>query len=233
MRSIIVCALVALVAVRVGGQEKLEILDTKPAKPVGDVVSYGLGFNYGANLASQGVKAEDIVEADFVRGLLRGLNLVEPEATNEQLQAAMQQFVGKLEKRRSEMIAAKLVESMKFIEENKKQEGVQVTASGLQYKIIKSGSGATPTAESTVTVHYEGKLTDGRIFDSSIKRGEPFTTPVGKVIPGWTEALQRMKVGDKWMLYIPPNLGYGEQGSQGAIGPNEVLIFEVELLEVN
>ena len=125
-----------------------------------------------------------------------------------------------------------LAKSNKFLEENKKKQGVQTTASGLQYEVIKTGTGASPKVENEVTVHYEGKLISGTVFDSSIKRGEPATFGVGQVIPGWTEALQRMKVGDKWRLFIPPNIAYGERGAGGDIGPNEALIFEVELLEV-
>ena len=119
-----------------------------------------------------------------------------------------------------------------FLEENKKKEGVQVTDSGLQYQVIKAGKGAVPDANSNVSVHYEGKLINGEIFDSSIQRGEPASFGVSQVIPGWTEALLRMKVGDKWKLFIPPALAYGERGSPPVIGPNEALIFEVELLEV-
>ncbi len=109
---------------------------------------------------------------------------------------------------------------------------MKTLASGLQYKVIESGKGESPTAETAVTVHYSGKLIDGTEFDSSIKRGEPAKFMVGQVIPGWRQALQEMKVGDKWMLYIPSNLAYGAQGSPPAIGPNEVLIFEVSLLGI-
>ena len=112
-------------------------------------------------------------------------------------------------------------------------EGTTVTKSGLAYKIINKGSGKThPTAENTVTVHYTGKLTDGTVFDSSVDRGEPTTFPLNKVIPGWTEGVQLMVVGDKWEFVIPPDLGYGP-GGQGPIPPNATLIFEVELLEIN
>lgn len=130
-----------------------------------------------------------------------------------------------------------MIENMKkgasFLADNKKKEGVKVTPSGLQYKVLKSGSGATPKYTDQVTVNYEGSLIDGTVFDSSYKRGEPIAFGVGQVIKGWTEALQLMKEGDTWMLYIPSNLAYGAQGAGRDIGPNETLIFKVELIKVN
>ena len=117
------------------------------------------------------------------------------------------------------------------LETNKKKDGVQTTKTGLQYQVLKTGNGKTPTLTDTVVVHYEGKLLNGIVFDSSIARNQPMTHPVSKFVPGWTEALQRMKVGDKWLVTIPPSLGYGEEGFQ-SIGPNELLIFELELLDV-
>jgi FKBP-type peptidyl-prolyl cis-trans isomerase len=125
-----------------------------------------------------------------------------------------------------------MTKAAEFLETNKKAEGVIALESGLQYKVIKKGAGAQPKLTSEVKVHYEGKLLNGKVFDSSIARGEPISFPVSGVIKGWTEALQRMKVGDKWILYIPPGLAYGERGAGGDIGPNELLIFEVELLDV-
>ena len=119
-----------------------------------------------------------------------------------------------------------------YLKENAKKEGVKTLPSGLQYKVVKEGSGKSPKATDTVSVHYRGTLIDGTEFDSSIKRGEPAEFPVNRVIKGWTEALQLMKEGDKWMLYIPSHLAYGERGAGGAIGPIETLIFEVELLKV-
>lgn len=124
-------------------------------------------------------------------------------------------------------------QSEKFLESNKKNDGVKVTATGLQYKVLAQGSGKTPTPTDRVTVHYTGKLTDGTIFDSSIRRGQPATFRVNQVIPGWTEALQMMKEGDKWTLYIPYSLGYGERGDPPQIPPFSTLIFDVELLKVN
>ncbi len=119
-----------------------------------------------------------------------------------------------------------------FLKENAAKEGVKTLPSGLQYKVIKEGEGKSPKKTDTVSVHYKGTLIDGKEFDSSYQRGEPAEFPVNQVIPGWTEALQLMKEGSKWMLYIPSKLAYGERGAGGLIGPNETLIFEVELLKV-
>jgi FKBP-type peptidyl-prolyl cis-trans isomerase FklB len=119
-----------------------------------------------------------------------------------------------------------------FLAENAKKDGVNTTATGLQYKIIKSGAGDSPKPTDTVKVHYHGTLIDGTVFDSSVQRGEPISFPVTGVIPGWVEALQLMKVGDKWQLFIPAKLAYGEQSPTPVIAPNSVLIFEVELLAI-
>lgn len=192
---------------------------------IGDAASYGLGYEIGMNVAGNGLLAEDITRDDIMAGLLDALAGKEPAINAAEVQEAMQALAKKVSDRRKTV-------ATKFLEENKKKEGVQVTESGLQYQVIKSGTGAAPTAESKVSVHYEGKLVNGEIFDSSIQRGQPATFGVSQVIPGWTEALLRMKVGDKWKLFIPPNLAYGDRGSPPVIGPNEVLIFEVELLEV-
>ena len=120
----------------------------------------------------------------------------------------------------------------KFLMENKAKEGVQTLPSGLQYKVIKDGTGKTPKLSDTVSTHYRGTLLDGKEFDSSYKRNEPAEFPVSGVIKGWTEALQLMKEGAKWTLYVPPKLAYGERGFPPVIGPNETLIFEIELLKV-
>ncbi len=119
-----------------------------------------------------------------------------------------------------------------FLAANAKKEGVLTTASGLQYKVIKSGNGESPKLSDTVKVHYHGTLIDGTVFDSSVQRGQPVSFPVGGVIPGWVEALQLMKVGDKWQLFIPAKLAYGDQSPSPTIPPNSVLIFEVELLDI-
>ncbi len=124
-------------------------------------------------------------------------------------------------------------ESTNFLEENKKKEGVKTTESGLQYKVITEGSGAKPSATDEVTVHYTGMLTDGRVFDSSVERGQPISFPLNRVIAGWTEGLQLMSEGSKYTLFIPSALGYGEQGAPGSIiEPNATLIFDVELIKI-
>ncbi len=195
------------------------------ATKVGDAASYGIGYDIGMNIAGGGLTAADVTQADLLAGILDALAGKEPSVQADAVQAAMSALGEKVRIRRKEAAA-------KFLEANKAKEGVQTTATGLQYQVIKAGSGATPTAQSNVTVHYEGTLTNGEVFDSSIQRGEPTSFGVSQVIPGWTEALLRMKVGDKWKLFIPPDLAYGERGSPPVIGPNETLIFEVELLEV-
>ncbi len=119
-----------------------------------------------------------------------------------------------------------------FLKENASADGIQTTDSGLQYRVIEEGDGATPTASDSVQCHYEGNLIGGEIFDSSYKRGQPATFPVGGVIAGWTEALQMMKVGAKWEVFLPPSIAYGPRGAGGAIGPNETLIFQIELLDI-
>jgi FKBP-type peptidyl-prolyl cis-trans isomerase FklB len=217
----------------VTAQENLQILSPSEARPIANIAAYAIGFNIGMNLSGEGVEPADISREDILRGIFDALEGKEVAVSQEQLQAAMKAFSDTMQARFNEKAQKKLADSNRFLEENKTKEGVQVTKSGLQYKVIKSGSGASPVASNQVSVHYEGKLIDGQVFDSSIRRGQPATFQVGAVIPGWTEALQRMKVGDKWMLFIPPGLAYGERGAPGgAIGPNEALIFEVELLEV-
>lgn len=130
------------------------------------------------------------------------------------------------------MAETPLEKGEKFLAENKTREGVKTTASGLQYKITLEGKGKSPAATDTVLVHYEGRLLNGTVFDSSIKRNEPISFPLNRVIPGWTEGLQLIKEGGKAILYIPSKLAYGSRGAGGAIGPDETLIFEVELLKV-
>ncbi|HWL53551.1 MAG TPA: FKBP-type peptidyl-prolyl cis-trans isomerase [Chthoniobacteraceae bacterium] len=194
-------------------------------------VSYAIGADIAGNLKS----AELDLDTKFLmKGLGDGL-ADKVTMSDEERQATLQAFgaeqQAKMMSKAKEAADKNKAASDKFLEENKGKEGVKTTASGLQYKIEKAGDGPKPTAEDTVKVHYSGKLIDGTEFDSSYKRGEPAEFGVGDVIPGWTEALQLMPVGSKWQLFIPPTLAYGEQAPP-VIGPNQALIFEVELIEI-
>jgi FKBP-type peptidyl-prolyl cis-trans isomerase FklB len=231
MRLLAFGLLFSFCATTLMAQEKLQILDTN-GKTTADPVGYFLGFQFGANLAQNGIAAGDVKQEEVIKGMLDALSGKDPAVSDEVIQGAMKAFEQKLQARAAEKAKSKMAEGQKFLDDNKKKEGIQVTSTGLQYKIMKSGDGASPKATSEVSVHYEGKLTNGKVFDSSIQRGQPASFPLNRVIPGWTEALQRMKVGDKWQLFIPSNLAYGEEGRAPVIGPNEVLVFEVELLEV-
>jgi FKBP-type peptidyl-prolyl cis-trans isomerase len=197
------------------------------------VASYGIGMNIGRSLKADGV---EVTLQALVQGLQDGMSGKQPAYTEEQLKAAFDVFQREQQAKKADRdrsVGDKTQrEGDAFLAANKGQKGVVTTASGLQYQVIRSGSGASPKAADTVKVHYEGKLLDGTVFDSSIKRNEPAEFPVNGVIPGWTEALQLMKVGDKWRLFIPAKLAYGAKGAGGAIGPNAVLTFEVELLDI-
>ncbi len=213
------------------GQEVTKLNTGAPTK-VGDAASYQIGYSVGMQLASNGLTPSEITQADFIKGFMHALSGTDAAVTPEQIQAAMKALDAKITARMRALAEKNAATAKAFLEKNKTADGVQTTPSGLQYKVLKSGSGAAPTDKSNVTVHYEGKLINGTVFDSSIKREEPTSFPVTGVIPGWTEALLRMKVGDKYQLFIPPELAYQLQGRPPAIGPNELLIFEVELLEV-
>lgn len=196
--------------------------------------SYAIGLNMGRNFATQDVD----VDADLlIRGLRDGLAEAEPALPDEELQAAMQAFQQEVmaaqQALREEQAAANIEEAQQFLEENKQKEGVQVTESGLQYQVLEEGSGASPTADDTVVVHYKGMVPDGTVFDSSYDRGQPATFPLAGVIPGFREGIQLMQVGGKYKLFIPPELGYGERGAGQDIPPNSALIFEIELVGVN
>lgn len=155
-----------------------------------------------------------------------------PAYTEQELQQAYQQFQKEMQQKQLDQAKTAQSSSDNFLAENAKKPGVKTTASGLQYKITKEGTGKQPTATSVVTVHYKGQLVDGKVFDSSIERGQPIEFPLNQVIPGWTEGLQLMKEGGKATLYIPSQLGYGEQGVPGMIPANSTLIFDVELIKV-
>lgn len=213
-----------------GAQEDLPVQDTyrsasdkKKAPPVdARHYSYAIGQDIGASFRIDGIPLD--LES-LMAGVHDGQQDAKPRYDQQICMLAMQQLNQQRINRAIEM-------NKQFLEENKKAEGVKVTASGLQYKVLKNGTGATPTASDVVRTHYRGTLVDGTEFDSSYARGEPATFPVGRVIPGWTEALQKMKVGDKWQLFIPSELGYGDRGAGDSIPPHATLIFEIELLSI-
>ncbi|MFN7736161.1 MAG: FKBP-type peptidyl-prolyl cis-trans isomerase [Pirellula sp.] len=196
-----------------------------------DAKSYALGWKVGKDMSGAGLDDKDFDAKEFTDGFMDALTK-KAKLNDEQLKAAFMALQERIQKKMIESGRKNLEKANEFLKSNKEADGVQTTKSGLQYRVVKAGKGKTPTLTSTVKVHYEGKLLDGTIFDSSIKRNEPIEFPVNGVIAGWTEALQRMKVGDKWILFIPPGLAYGEQGSPPDIGSNELLTFEVELLDV-
>lgn len=204
-------------------------LDSLEAK-----VNYSLGYNYASQLQQNGV---DLNAEAFAAGFADSAEGSEGQLTQEEMQSAFQDYQASMQEKASAEQDASASENAtaakEFLAENAQAEGVQVTDSGLQYKVLEEGDGPKPGENSTVRVHYEGSLLDGTVFDSSYERGEPVEFGVTQVIPGWTEALQMMPEGSKWELYIPPELGYGSSGAGGLIGPNELLTFEVELLKAD
>jgi FKBP-type peptidyl-prolyl cis-trans isomerase FklB len=198
-----------------------------------DKVSYSIGLDIGRNFKNQGIEVDTQLLARGMKDALAGSKTL---LTEEEVKEVMTQFQMEMRaahaKRQQGVAEKNTKEGAAFLEQNKTKEGVQITASGLQYKALKEGTGATPTPGDTVTAHYRGTLLDGSEFDSSYKRGEPANFPVSGVIPGWTEVLQLMKVGSKVMVWIPGNLAYGERGAGNNIGPNAMLTFEIELIDV-
>src|SRR6478735_5384486 len=219
--------------------------ETKPAATSGmttqeQKVSYILGMNIGGQFKANQVQLDD---ASFVAGIKTAVDGSEPKLTKEEIQQTMQAFQAEMQKKQAEaqkvqQAAAEAAavknkeEGTKFLAENGKKPGVKTTASGIQYEVLTEGKGDKPKATDTVTVDYVGTLTDGKEFDSSIKRNEPATFAVGAVIPGWVEILQLMPVGSKWKVVIPSDLAYGAGGTGGDIGPNATLVFEIELKKI-
>ena len=212
----------------------LSAADSAPAlKTDQDKISYSIGLNIGRNFKSQGIDANPDLVGAAIRDVLKGNK---PLLTEEEAMAVLGNFQKEMRAKQmakaSESGDKNKKEGAAFLAANKIKDGVKTTASGLQYKVIKAGTGKIPKATDTVKTHYAGTLIDGTEFDSSIKRGEPATFPVGGVIKGWTEALQLMPVGSKWQLFIPADIAYGERGAGQAIGPNATLIFDIELLSI-
>jgi FKBP-type peptidyl-prolyl cis-trans isomerase FklB len=208
-------------------QEKLELKDQKAKE------SYSLGYQFGHNLKAQGVDLDLDVYASGIKDALGGKD---PQMSQEDIRATIMALQQRLQaaqqKALKEQSDKNVEESKKFLAENQKKEGIKTLPSGLQYKVVTEGSGKIPQATDTVTVNYKGTLIDGTEFDSSYKRGQPASFQVNGVIKGWNEALQLMKEGSKWQLFIPPDLAYGERGAGRTIPPGSTLIFEVELISV-
>lgn len=199
-----------------------------------DRISYALGLSMGNNFKASGIEKIDF--QDFADGVAAVFNGLAPKMSYDEAKAEIQKFFGEMEARQKEA-AAKMAEvnskaGEAFLAENGQRVEVRTTPSGLQYEVLTEGDGPQPSADDQVEVHYTGKFIDGTVFDSSVDRGQPATFGVTQVIPGWVEALQLMKAGSKWRLFIPSALAYGPNGVPGTIGPNQTLIFDVELIKV-
>src|SRR5213596_261884 len=218
---ILIIASCSLVLPLFGQEKSPQLKDQK------DKISYSIGLNIGFNLSRQNVQINPDVVSAGIKDAIAG----KPQLTTDQVKEVMATFEKDMEQKQKAAGDKNASEGAKFLEDNKKKEGVKTTASGLQYKVIKEGKGAQPKATDTVTVNYRGTLINGTEFDSSYKRGQPATFPVNGVIKGWTEALQLMKVGSKYQLFIPADLAYGERSVSPDLAANSTLIFEVELLD--
>lgn len=197
-------------------------------------ISYIIGRDMAANFQKQGLEVDPDI---FIEGFKEALSGQKSQLSPDDVQSAMMELQQLMSSRQNasdgRVGEINQQEGEAFLAENKNREGVVALPSGLQYQILNQGTGKSPSKTDSVTTHYHGTLIDGTVFDSSYERGEPATFPVNGVIAGWTEALQKMKEGDKWRLFIPSNLAYGTRGAGGDIGPNATLIFDVELLRVN
>src|SRR6266436_4078315 len=223
MKRFIIIVSASLLALPLFGQEKSPQLKDQKEK-----VSYAIGMNIGLNLSRQKVDINPDVVAAGIKDALAG----KPQLTQDQVKDVMTQFEKDMEQKQKASGEKNKADGAKFLEENKKKPGVKATASGLQYKVEKEGTGPQPKATDMVTVNYRGTLIDGTEFDSSYKRGQPATFPLNGVIKGWTEGLQLMKPGSKYQFVVPSNLAYGERSVGPDIAANATLIFDVELLEV-
>ncbi len=191
-------------------------------------ISYALGANVGENFKATGI---ELMYEFFFQGVQDGMNGTNKLSQNE-MQVIFNQLQQELQKRQQAEVEVEKEKGRAFLAENGKKEGVVTTPSGLQYKVVKMGTGAKPTATDKVRVHYHGTTLDGEVFDSSVQRGETIVFPLNQVIKGWTEGLQLMPIGSKFIFYIPSDLAYGDRGAGPTIKPGATLIFEVELFEI-
>jgi FKBP-type peptidyl-prolyl cis-trans isomerase len=226
--TLITASSLALLSTVCAAGGKLEL------KTDNDKINYSLGYQIGGDFKRQEV---ELNPQAVVQGIEDALAGTEPLMTSDEMRTTLVELKKRImtaQREKAAQAAAQNLEAAEaFMAENTSKEGVKTLPSGLQYKVIQEGSGATPAATDKVTVHYRGTLTDGTEFDSSYSRNKPASFAVNRVVPGWTEALQLMQEGDKWLLFIPPKLGYAERGAGSKIPPNSALIFEVELLSVN
>ncbi|NIA18729.1 MAG: hypothetical protein GWO85_01375 [Simkaniaceae bacterium] len=196
-----------------------------------DSISYSIGVDIASSFNQQSV---DVNPDVFIQGFMTKYKGDSTQLTDENMRKVLASFRNELRQKQQKVAKMRAENNKKageeFLAENRKKDGVVETESGLQYKVLVSADGPSPSATDKVKVHYTGRLLDGTVFDSSVERGQPASFRVNGVIKGWTEALQLMRVGEKWELYIPSQIAYGERGSGGKIGPNELLIFQVELL---
>jgi FKBP-type peptidyl-prolyl cis-trans isomerase FklB len=196
-------------------------------------LGYSFGMDIGSALRRQSIELDvDALNRGLKDAYIGGKTLLTEEESRREIEKYQQRLIEQQAEAMRQLSEKNKAEGEKFLAENGKKEGVTALPSGLQYKVITPGSGKSPKLSDSVTTHYKGTLIDGTEFDSSYKRGEPATFPVSGVIAGWTEALQLMKEGAKWQIFLPPALAYGERGAGRDIGPNATLIFEVELISV-
>ena len=232
---IVLFATVACEDVPLAGDPAEKEITKESLKTPDDIASYGMGLGMGKNFLK---KVEFDLDFElFIKGIKDGYDddanqLMSDEEVKKEMTAFQETLRAKQQEKITKQSAENKAKGDKFLAENKKKKGVVSLPSGLQYKIVKKGTGPSPKATDTVKVHYRGTTIDGKEFDSSFKRNTPATFPVNRVVKGWTEALQLMKVGAKWQLTIPSELGYGERGAGKDIGPNAVLLFEIELLGI-
>jgi len=229
MRQLLAAALCAALALS-GVANAADAPELKSEK---EKLSYSVGMDIGSNLKRQSIEVDpELLAKGFKDSYSGGKTLLTEEESRQAIQNFQKQMMAKQAEAMKQQAEKNKAEGEKFLAENKGKEGVKATASGLQYKVIRAGTGSSPTADNTVEVHYRGTLIDGKEFDSSYSRNQTATFPVSGVIPGWTEGLQLMKEGGKYMLFVPSNLAYGERGAGRDIGPNATLVFEVELISV-
>lgn len=221
----VVCLGVVLMACQSKTQDKVDLKSQK------DKVSYSIGVDIGRNLKRQNLDLNPVIVGAGIRDIFDSLKIQMSDSDMTQVMMAFQTEMREKQQRQTRELGERNKKAgADFLAANKTKQGVVTLPDGLQYKVIKTGTGPKPKASDSVTVHYRGTLVDGTEFDNTLKRGGPETFPLKDVVKGWSEAIQMMNIGSKWEIYIPSDLGFGEQGAGSVIPPNSVLIFEVELL---